>query len=236
MSLSSPSNCHECKSHLKNIFCGVNGELADLIDQHKITRTYRRKQILYYEKTPITGIFCIKSGEAKVFKTGSEGKQHILRIVHGDHVLGLESLFAGEYFQSAAEMIEDGVVCLIQRQAVLEVIRRNPQASMQIMQALAAQAIASDTERVDLAQNSVRERMARLLSLLAESHGQTVKNGILINLSISREEIAEMVGTAAETAMRLLKEFREDKLVEVHGKEILILDRRRLADTAHLEE
>ena len=74
------------------------------------------------------------------------------------------------------------------------------------------------------------------LATFADRHGAHVKNGIRIHLFLSREEMADMIGTASETAMRLLKDFREEKVLEVNGRDILVLDRDRLLRTAGLEE
>lgn len=230
----SPTQCLQCPSRVTNIFCTLDRSTTDLISQRKTSREYRKKQVIFYESSPVTGVYCIQSGKVKVYKTGPEGKQHILFIGGPGDILGLESLFTGDQIPEAAEMIEDGVVCLIPREVMLDVIRKNSEMAMKILKILADQLVASEEERVDLAQSSVRERMARLLTHLAEDHGVNGKSGVRITLPLSREEMADMVGTAAETAMRLLKEFKEDKLVEVHGREIVILNRQRLRETANL--
>jgi len=215
----------------------------DLIAEHdgslstvnKLMRAYKRRQVLFYEGTQALGVYCVQSGQIKIYKTSAEGKQHIFKIAGSGSVLGLEWLFAGDQYGTTTEMLEDGSVCFIEKAKVLEMIGRNSKICRQVMESLALDLEASELERVELAQNSVRERMARLLSILSQSHGTpAAHNGIRISLPLSREEMAEMIGTAAETAMRLLKEFKDEHLVEVAGREIIILDRDRLGKVASL--
>ena len=201
-----------------------------------INRLYRKKQSLYYEEAPASGVYVVRSGQVKVFKTGPEGKELILRIAKPGDLLGVESVLSGRVHGSSAEMLEDGEVAFVDKAVFLDQLQRDPKLSAEVMHNLASELMASQEERVDLAQSSVRERMAKLLATFADRHGAHVKNGIRIRLFLSREEMADMIGTASETAMRLLKDFREEKVLEVHGREILVLDRNRLLRTAGLEE
>lgn len=230
------ATCLKCESRAANIFCNLPPELLKLLDEGKIPRFYKKKQILYYEGNPATGLFCIQSGRVKTYKTGPEGKQYILQIGNTHDVLGLGSIFGNQHFLATAEVMEEGVICFIDKGIIHEIVRRNTQTASHIIQILAQNLKTSEEERMELAQLAVRERMARLLALLAQSHGIQVKKGTLIDLKLSREEMAEMIGTASETAMRLLKEFKDDKLVEVRGKDITVLDKDRLVQTAQLLE
>jgi len=226
--------CLECETLAANIFCDLPTDLVGLLNEKKIARDYKRKHILFFEGNPTQGIYCIKSGRVKVFKTGPEGKQYILQIAEPKGILGLESVFSNRHFACTAEVIEDGVICFIEKEVIFEILKRNPSTAIKITHILAKELKESDEERLELAQSAVRERLARLLSILSQSHGKKVTNGVLIDLRLSREEMAEMIGTAAETAMRLLKEFKEEKLVEVKGKEITVLDQDGLAKTGQI--
>jgi len=205
------------------------------MDAIKAGRVYRKKQALYYEATPAAGVYTVRSGRVKIYKTGPEGKELILRIAGPGDVLGVESVLSGQSHASTAEMIEDGQVSFVDKAAFQEQIRHDPEMAANVMRVLASELVASQEERVDLAQSSVRERMAKLLATLAQRHGSPAKKGIRIQLSLTREEMADMIGTASETAMRLLKDFREEHLLEVNGREIFVLDRNRLLRTAGME-
>jgi CRP-like cAMP-binding protein len=219
-----------------NFFGLADKGLINFFDKKQRSHFYQKKQVLVYEGSPAIGIYCVHSGRVKVYKIGHEGKQHILRIANPGSILGLEAILASDHYTSNLEMIEDGVVCFIDKETLFDSLKQNPPLAFKIMGILSKDLLSSEEERAELAQASVRERMARLLTILTNSHGIRVNNGICIDLHLTREEMAEMIGTAAETAMRLLKEFKDEKMVEVEGKNIIILDKKRLVESAHLLE
>lgn len=228
------AHCESCESLIGNIFCGLPPKQIQYLDQNKVVRNYRKKQNLFFEGNPANGVFCIKSGLIKLYKTGPEGRQYILDLLGPRDVMGMEAVFSDQPYSATAEMIEEGIVCFIKKEAFLEIMRKDCNLALKVAQYLANQLVDSEEERLELAQAAVRERFARLLSLLARSHGRRTPKGIVIDLKLNREEMAEMIGTAAETAMRLLKEFKEEKLVAVKGKEIIVLDQEGLARTSHM--
>lgn len=200
---------------------------------HAHQRLYKRRQVLYYEESPAVGIYLVQTGRVKLYKVSPEGKQHILKLAERGDVVALESILASDSYTTTAEMIEEGTVWFLDRETALDLIAREPQMALEIMGTLSQELIKDAEERLDLAQSSVRERLARLLTTLSQHHGISEKRGIRINVSLSREEMAEMIGTASETTMRLLKEFREDQVVEVRGRQIIVLDSSKLLRTAN---
>lgn len=221
--------------HRAPFFVELEKKIATETHERKHTRFYKKKQVLYYEGNPVTGIYLIVSGRAKVYKIGPEGKQYILRLANPHEVLGLESIFTPDpYFSSTVEMVEDGSAQLIEKEVIFNLLAKDHRIAVTMMSLLATQLISGDDERVDLAQRAVRERMARLLITLSHSYGVKTKDRTRLALKLSREDIAEMIGTAAESATRLLSEFREEKIIEIDGKDIVVLDETRLIDIAHL--
>jgi CRP/FNR family transcriptional regulator len=228
------AHCLSCKSFIGNIFCSLPKARAEELDRHKIVREYKKKQALFFEGNPAGGVYCIKTGLVKLYKTGPEGKQYILNLAGPTNVLGIDSVLSGQPHSATAEMIYQGTVCFIPKDFLINLAKQDCSLSMKISQFLAGELLKSEEERLDLAQMAVRERFARLLGLLAKSYGKAVPKGVSIDLKLNREEMAEMIGTAAETAMRLLKEFKEEKLLEIHGKEITILNKTGLEKAAQI--
>lgn len=231
-----PAPCLECESRLSNIFCGLPPDLLEIVNKKKITRHYSKKQNLYFEEQPAPGVYCIKSGRVKIFKTGPDGKEYILHIADPGEVVGIEAIFGGEAYFASAEVLEEATICFVDKEVIFEIVRREPSTAERIIRVLANELQESQEDRLELARFAVRERMARLLAILSKSHGSPTPEGVLIDLKLSREELADMVGTATETAMRLLKDFKEEKLVAVKGRDITVLDGEGLSRTGHMFE
>ncbi|MFO1518985.1 MAG: Crp/Fnr family transcriptional regulator [bacterium] len=228
--------CSDCPSRLANIFCPLEGKSVQRINAAKISHLFKKKQTLFTEGNPAVGLYCIQSGRVKGYKTSPEGKQYIIRLFEPGDVVGLPAIFIEGSYSWSAEVVEEGAICFIPREPILETIRENPKMATKIMETLAEHLEEANTERAQLAYGAVRERMARLLSLLSQTHGVKAGRGTRIALKLSREELAEMIGTAAETAIRLLSEFKEEKILEMEGKEIIILKSDNLLKTAGLAD
>ncbi len=196
--------------------------------------SYKKKQSIYYEGNPALGIYCVKSGRVKTYKIGPEGKLYILYVAQAGDFLGVEAMFSGDRFVSSGEMLEDGLVGFMDRHTFLHLMQQNSSVAHKVIEILAKNLKTSEEERIDVAQRSVRERMARLLIQLSLRYGIPEERGVLINLKLSREDLAEMIGTAVQTAMRLLKEFKEEKLISLRSKEIIVLDKKGLIRASSL--
>ncbi len=230
-------DCRCCAKRHVSIFRSLEGEALARLESIRSSHRYRKGQVLHYEGTPSVGIHCLETGRAKIIRTAPGGKMCILRLVDPGEVLGLESLFCETHAHSTtAEMIEEGLVCLFERDPLLELIRENRELSATVLEFMACQLRTSEAERVELAVGDVRERTARALILLSQKYGEPLNGGTLIGLKLSREEIAEMIGAAAETVIRQLTEFRSEGLLENFGRQLVITDSARLARVAHLED
>ncbi|MDO8519157.1 MAG: Crp/Fnr family transcriptional regulator [Deltaproteobacteria bacterium] len=203
-------------------------------DRHKTTNTYKKGQVIFYEGNQAYGLYCIYAGRIKLFKTGVDGKQQIVRIAGPGDLLGYRSLFADEPYHATAEALEDAMICCIDRNSFFPVLAKNPALSLNIIKKLSKELRLAEDLATSIAQRSVRERMAELLLMLKETYGKPSKAGVRINLSLSREEMAEMIGITQETAIRLLSEFRQDGLISVHDREIVILKIDKLLEIARI--
>ncbi len=215
-------------------FFAKKEDYLSLLQEKAVLHPYKKKQTVYYEGHPALGVYCVHSGRIKVYKIGSNGKAHILFIANRGDFLGIECIFGGEDFTSSGEMLEDGVVAFIDRQKFFELTHENPPFVLDLTDNLAKRVRLADEERVSLAEGTVREKMARALILLARAHGTFVKEGLLIDLKLSREDLANLIGTAVGTVLRLLKEFKEEQAILLDKKRILIQKREYLEKVAHL--
>jgi CRP/FNR family transcriptional regulator len=190
---------------------------------------HRRGQILYYEGTKPLGIFCINSGVIKVYKTASNGKEQILYLAKEGDFLGYSALLGEENYSSSAMIIEDAKICFIPREVFLGSMMKNAEFFKRITKQLCHELGVMEEKLTDASQKSIRERLALLLLQLANTYGVDGGGYQRINLLLTREELAGMVGTATESVIRLLSEFKKDGLIELEGKKILLKDKKGLA-------
>lgn len=228
-------DCQTCTSRLLGVMCDLKGEGIQECDQHKTTNHYKKGQVIFYEGNQAYGLYCVFSGRVKIYKTGVDGRQQIVRIAGPGDLLGYRSLFADEPYHATAEALEEATICCIDKNAFFPVLARNPNLALNIIKKLSHELRAAEDLATSIAHRSVRERMAELLLMLKETYGKPGKKGILIGLHLSREELAEMIGITQETAIRLLSEFKSDGMIEVKERDITILNHQALLDTAHLE-
>jgi CRP-like cAMP-binding protein len=228
------SSCENCPSNGEGIFCNLNfTELAG-VDQHKIINKYKKGQTLFVQGTHPFGLYCISSGNIKLTKTGVDGKETIVRIVHAGDILGHRSLFTDEDFGKTATAMEDTEVCFIDKKYILALIEKNPSVALNIINKLSRDMGNAENKLSSLHQKNVRERLGELLLSLKASHGVKENGRWRIDLKLTREEMATIIGTANETLIRFMTEFKEAGIIEQEGKVIYIKDEEELLNWANI--
>ncbi len=228
-------DCQTCKSRLLGVMCNLEDSAIQDCNLHKTTNLYQKGQVIFYQGNQAYGLYCIFSGRVKLYKSGVDGKQQIIRIAGPGELLGYRSILADEPYSSTAEALEEATICCIDRNAFSQILPKHPELAVNIIKKLAKELRAAEDLATSIAQKSVRERMAELLLMLKETYGTPGKKGVRIDLQLSREEMGEMIGITQETAIRLLSEFKQDKMIDVKEREITILDPKALLATARIE-
>lgn len=229
------NSCENCPSVSKGVFCQLAHDELKEVSDHKVTNVYKKGQTLFVQGNHPFGLYCISSGNIKVTKVGNDGKESIVRIASAGDVLGHRSLFTDQYYTATATALEDTKVCFLDKKFIMKVIQENPSVSMNVIEKLSTDMGAAENKLSSLHQKNVRERLAELLLLLKESHGEEQDDGkTLIKLKLTREEMATMIGTANETLIRFMSEFKEEGLIEQVGKQIFITDEEKLIDWANV--
>lgn len=226
--------CETCGSRHKSIFCHLEMEGLALFTASKSCMSFKKGQIIFYEGGHPLGIFCVSNGKVKVAHTGQDGKEQITRLAKEGDVLGYRAMLSGERYNASAVALDDTELCFIPRDVFFNVLKSSHNLSLEVIRLLATELRKAENTMTDLAQKPVRERTAEALLFLKETYGFE-EDGATINVILSREDIANLVGTATETAIRLLSEFKHDKIVEFIGKKIKILDMKKLVRTANID-
>ena len=215
---------------MASMICGcilyLTPDEVDALNFEKDFRHYKRGDILYQEGNRISGFFCIHSGIIKVFKTGFDGKEQIIRFAKKGDIIAYRSVLSNELACTSAKVIEDCQVCFIPSEILTSFIRTNPSYALELLKLACHELGEANSFITDIAQKTVRERLAEVLLFLVNDFG--LDNDSFLNISLTREELANIVGTATESVIRLLSEFKSDKLVELNGRKIKILNTKGL--------
>ena len=220
--------CTLCPGKEHSLFADLPREDLDTLSQHKTCIRYKKGQTLFYEGTRPMGLFCINSGKVKVYKISSEGKEQILKLAKPGDFLGYRALISEEFYNSSATVIEEGAMCYIPKSDFLEILQKNPSFFRKMAKRVAHELGMMEQKLVTIAQKSVRERLAATLIMLKETYGMEGDESDLIDIALSREDLANIIGTATETVIRLLSDFKTQKLISLQGKKIKVLDHKGL--------
>jgi CRP-like cAMP-binding protein len=218
--------CGICSFEAGSIFKYLSPTEIEILNYAKDFRHYKRGDILYQEGNRISGFYCINSGIIKVFKTGLDGKEQIIRFAKTGDIIAYRSVLSNEVACTSAKVIEDCQVCFIPSEILTQFIKTNPAYSLELLKLACHELGEANSFITDIAQKTVRERLAEILLLLVNDFG--LDNEHFLNISLTREELANIVGTATESVIRLLSEFKSDKLVELNGRKIKILNKKGL--------
>ena len=224
--------CNKCSLESASIFKYLTPDEVDIINYAKDFRQYKRGDVLYQEGNRISGFYCINTGIIKVFKTGFDGKEQIIRFARKGDIIAYRSVLSNELACTSAKVIEDCQVCFIPSEILISFIKSNPAYAFELIKLACHELGEANSFITDIAQKTVRERLAEVLLFLVNDFG--LDDQKFLNISLTREELANIVGTATESVIRLLSEFKSDKLVELNGRKIKILNSKGLEKISNL--
>lgn len=213
-------------------FQTLTPEEMERLNYEKTCSFYKKGSVIYREGNRLTGFYCVTRGILKIYKTGIDGKEQIIRFVKKGDIIAYRSLLSQESACTTAKVIEDAVLCHIPYKTLLYLIDENSKFSLAMLRIVCAELKDANDFITDIAQKTVRERLAEVLLLLKESFD--LDDNKTLQISLTREELANMVGTATESVIRLLSEFKHDQLIELHGRKIRIVDLPGLTRVANL--
>lgn len=209
--------CEQCSVRREGLFANLqSGEVAELND-HKACHFYRKHQAVFLEGSYPRGVYCVNRGKVKIYTLGDEGKEQIIHIAKEGEVIGFRAMFSGDPYKVSAATLEDANICFVSKDDFLGMIDTNTTLRNMIMRELSRELGERAQFITNLAQKSVRERLAFALLILKNVYGDEPIN-------LSREDMANFVGTATETLIRLLKDFKEEGLIEVQTRKLTVLN------------
>lgn len=226
--------CENCQSRDKGVFCDLDKMALHDVTGHKVTNTYKKGQVIFYQGNPPFGLYCVSTGKIKITKTGNDGKESIVRLAGAGDVLGHRSLFSNENYTATATAMEDTAVCFLDKKFIYKAIQDQPTIALNIIQKLSREMGSAEQKSASMFQKNVRERLAELFLTLKKAYGVEEEGRTRLDIKLTREEIASMIGTASETVIRFITEFKEEGLIAQEGKTIFVVNEEKLLEFANL--
>ncbi|MCK4664437.1 MAG: Crp/Fnr family transcriptional regulator [Bacteroidales bacterium] len=214
--------CKDCIINKKFIFSSLNEEELNIISSEKECIYYEKGQIIYQEGNKINGFYCVNKGILKLYKTGVEGRKQIVSFAQEGDIIGFRSVLSKEFACTTAKVIDNAVLCFIPAETLFSLVKMNPDFSMKLMQLTCKELDEANKFLIDIAQKTVRARLAEVLIILNDEF--EVDNEKYLQITLTRQELADIVSTSIESAIRILSEFKNDNFIKLDGRKIRIID------------
>lgn len=214
--------CENCPIKNANSLRTLTHEELNNISNNKTVMSFKKGDILFKEGAHLSGIFCLRNGKCKVTKLSPNGKDQIIRFIKKGELVGERSVLSGSTAHLTVTALEDMEACFIPKEEIELSFKNNTNFSLDITKAICSDLDNANISIANLAQKNVKERLADTLLLFDRTFG--VDDEGFLNIKLSREEIANAIGTATESCIRLLSQFKKDKLIELKGKKIKLIN------------
>ncbi|MFQ5580057.1 MAG: Crp/Fnr family transcriptional regulator [Nitrospiria bacterium] len=190
----------------------------------KKSHLYEKGQAVFYEGNSCEGVYLLRSGSIKLMQSSLKGDQHTLEIILPGDLIEKSAVFCEGPHTVSAQALERSEVCLFHPEDFFELLKSHAHLALSLILVLTKE-VERGRERIRrLLFESAKKRLACILVDLSHHHGARQSEGVAINLGLKRHELAEMVGVTLETTVRLLTKMKNEKLIRLNGKQIVVLD------------
>jgi len=223
-------NCLSCPHREERLFCNLPDVSVKALAGITSSASYPKGATLFVEGQPARGVFILCSGRVKLSTSSADGKTLILRISEPGEVLGLPATVTGTCYELTADIVEPAQANFITRNDFLGFLKDHGEAALRVAQQLGEtyHAAISEMRTIGLS-HSAGEKLARFLLEWAAAYPEE-KGQIRLKLTLTHEEIAQMIGSSRETVTRLLADFRKRQLLQVTGATLIIKSRAALEE------
>ncbi|WP_400079791.1 Crp/Fnr family transcriptional regulator [Winogradskyella sp. R77965] len=216
------SKCESCIIKEFNALKSLTRDELMRVSACKTGKIYKKGQVIFEEGETVNGVYCVKDGVCKLTKLSENGKDQVVKLVVKGGLLGKRSLVSEQKTNLSAIALNDMEMCFIPKSEIMNDLQKNPKFTMDVLKKMAEDLKVSDESLVNMAQKSVKRRMAEILLYIHEDFG--VDSDGFLSIVLSREDYANMVGTATESAIRILSQFKKEGLISTSGKRIKVED------------
>ena len=220
-------NCVTCLKANFSLFKVLSDEDLAIVNNGRTKLFFDKGDFLYKEGVTPNGLLCLTEGKVKLSRTGKIENEFIVGLHKPVDFIGFDDLMGNRNYSSSAIAIEPVALCLIKKEHLFKVIKKNPEFAFKIIQELSEQVESFKERLLNLTQKQIEERLAFALNELIEFFGFE-KDGKTLAIQIKRREIAAISNMNTANVIRTLSKFKKDKIIDTEKKSILILDRNKL--------
>lgn len=202
-------------------------EYANLF-RHQSDQLYRKGEVVFREGTVPAGVFIVKSGKIKKYKTDRNGKAQIIYVASEGEMIGYHAVLSEERYPDSAAALEKSLLSFVPQEDFLQVLQDSPNFTRRLLKTLSHEFTVFTNNISVFAQRSAQERLAITLIVLREKFKDVNGNGTEPVLNISRADLANMAGLAEDNVIRLLRDFKKEGILETEGRNIHVKDIRSL--------
>ena len=222
-------NCLNCKIRSEGYFCEFEAGLVNKFDALKYATVFPKGAVLFVEGQSPRGVFMLCSGRVKLTTCSSDGKALITRIAEGGEVLGLGATVSGKPYMVTAETLNPCQVNFIKREDFLSFLKENGSACLRVAEHLSNNYHNAFEQIRSLGlSHSASEKLAKLMLEWCAKGGKDTDKGTSLKLTLTHEEIAQIIGSSRETVTRLLGDFKTKQIIYVKGSTLMIRDKAAL--------
>jgi len=196
------------------------------VSDSKITKSIKKGQAIFEEGDKLNGVFCVREGVSKLSKLSANGKDQIVKLASKGEVMGQRSVIAEESSNLSAVAVSDMEVCFIPKEGIIDTLHNNPNFTVEVLRHMAHDLRQADDVIVNMSQKSVKQRVAEAFLYLGENFGEDSEG--FLSVTLSREDIANVVGTATESCIRIISEFKKKGYIKTSGKKIGVANEKKL--------
>ncbi len=222
------TRCESCIVRQFNALRAMNKEELKKISDSKTVKMVKKGESIFEEGEKLSGVYCVRNGVSKLSKLSANGKDQIVKLATKGEVLGQRSVIVDETANLSATAIDDMEVCFIPKDHIVQTLNSNPNFAVEMLRHMAHDLKESDDVIVNMGQKTVKQRIAEAFLYLKTNFGED--NEGYLTLILSREEIANVVGTATESCIRIISEFKKKGLLKTSGKKIAIANEKGLQE------
>jgi len=217
----------------ESILAALSPEDFNLLTQNQTEQVYKKGEIIFREGAYPSGIFYLTSGKAKKYKIDGEGREQIIYVANTGELIGYHAILSEDRFPDSAAALEESTINFIPKDDFLMVLQQSDTLSKRLLKTLSHEFAVLINGLTLFGQHSVRERLALQLIVLREKYKVDFQPGMPVEINMSRDDLAGLVGTVRENVVRILTEFKQEGILKTQGRRIIILNVNRLVEIAN---